>query len=360
MDDFDVHLLPERQLVVFVCSTTGQGEEPDNMKKFWRFILRKDLPSHSLSSVNFGVMGLGDSSYQKFNFAAKKLHKRLLQLGAKAILHAALGDEQHDMGQDAAVNPWLEEFWQKTLQMFPLPQGMQPLSPDFMPPSKYSVETTHIASPTVVQPSRSNNFSAKNPYFATVSQNLRVTTIDHFQDVRLITFDLKESGISYSPGDVAMIQPRNSDDKVDKFFEVFSHLNRKQCLSLVCQKPDTKLPPNWILPTAGGFTLEDCARYYWDFQSIPRRSFFELLVRFSVDELEREKLLEFISAEGQQDLYNYCNRPRRTLIEVLYDFSQTAAQVPLEYLFDLIPAIKPRAFSIASSAKVKMSQVLSI
>jgi sulfite reductase alpha subunit-like flavoprotein len=68
--------------------------------------------------------------------------------------------------------------------------------------------------------------------------------------------------------------------------------------------------------------------------------------------MEREKLLEFVSAEGQQELFNYCNRPRRTMLEVLHDFYKSAAQVPVEYLFDLIPAIKPRAFSIASSAKV--------
>jgi sulfite reductase alpha subunit-like flavoprotein len=40
---------------------------------------------------------LGDSSYQKFNFAAKKLHKRLLQLGATALINPGLGDEQHEL-----------------------------------------------------------------------------------------------------------------------------------------------------------------------------------------------------------------------------------------------------------------------
>ena len=34
------------------------------------------------------------------------------------------------------------------------------------------------------------------------------------------------------------------------------------------------------------------------------------------DELEREKLLEFSSSEGQEELFTYCNRPRRTIMEV--------------------------------------------
>lgn len=356
MDDFEVNCLPQQQIVIFVCSTTGQGEEPDNMKKFWRFLLRKDLPQNSLLAMNFGVLGLGDSSYQKFNFAAKKLHKRLLQLGAKPILDPALGDDQHDMGLDAAINPWLENFWPIILQMFPLPEGIQTLSPDFLPPAKYSVKKIDSVTSTAHQSPTTSHlpyYSAKNPYKAEVSENLRVTSGEHFQDVRLISFDLNDSGIAYSPGDVVMIQPTNSDEKMDMFFQVFPQLdNRHQRLSLSSNKVETKLPPHWILP-AIGFTMEECARRYWDFQSIPRKSFFELLSRFSSDEMEREKLLEFVSPEGQQELFNYCNRPRRTMLEVLRDFHKSAAQVPVDYLFDLIPAIKPRAFSIASSAKVK-------
>lgn len=353
MDEFEVQLLPDQHIVMFVCSTTGQGEEPDNMKKFWRFLLRRDLPQNSLLAMNFGVLGLGDSSYQKFNFAAKKLHKRLLQLGAKPILDPALGDDQHDMGLDAAINPWLENLWPMILQMFPLPEGIQPLSPDFLPPAKYSVTKIDSVTSTAHQSPTSHPpyYSAKNPYNAEVSQNVRVTSAEHFQDVRLITFDLNDSGITYSPGDVVLVQPTNSDDKVDMLFQVFPQLAEYQRLSLNSNKVETKLPPDWILPAAG-FTIEECARRYWDFLSIPRKSFFELLARFSSDEMEREKLLEFISAEGQQELFNYCNRPRRTMLEVLHDFYKSAAQVPVEYLFDLIPAIKPRAFSIASSAKV--------
>merc|ERR1712013_741174 len=56
----------------------------------------------------------------------------------------------------------------------------------------------------------------------------------------------------------------------------------------------------------------------------------------------------FNTAEGQQDLYEYCNRPRRHILEVLYDFRHSTPNIPFEYLFDLIPPIKPRSFSIAS------------
>lgn len=64
-------------------------------------------------------------------------------------------------------------------------------------------------------------------------------------------------------------------------------------------------------------TLRTLLRCYWDIQSVPRRSFFEILSWFAVNELEKEKLEEFVTPEGQEELYSYCNRPRRTIIEVM-------------------------------------------
>lgn len=143
MDDYPITQLIHEEYVVFVCSTTGQGEEPDNMKSFWKFLLRKNLPSNSLaclrfvqyllksesricvsllhdsehnspvSSINrFGVLGLGDSSYSKFNYAAKKLYRRLLNLGALPLVPLGLADDQHDLGADAVVDPWILGLWE--------------------------------------------------------------------------------------------------------------------------------------------------------------------------------------------------------------------------------------------------------
>ena len=43
MDDFEIKRLPTAPLVVYVVSTTGQGEEPDNMKKTWRSAGQQNL-----------------------------------------------------------------------------------------------------------------------------------------------------------------------------------------------------------------------------------------------------------------------------------------------------------------------------
>lgn len=86
LDDYQISNLIHEEFVIFVCSTAGRGDEPENMKKFWKFLLKRSLPTNSLAKMKFGILGLGDSSYQQFNFVAKKLHKRLMQLGATPII----------------------------------------------------------------------------------------------------------------------------------------------------------------------------------------------------------------------------------------------------------------------------------
>ncbi|KAJ8300992.1 hypothetical protein KUTeg_022511 [Tegillarca granosa] len=227
----------------------------------------------------------------KFNFIAKKLLKRLQQL-------------------DAVVYPWLTELWNKVLDLYPLPPGTDIISADI-----------------VVQSSSEKLHSQSNPFYASLMSNERVTAIDHFQDVRLVKFNISGSSISYSPGDVVMIAPKNSMETVNDFI---SHMKLK---------------------TDDYFTLQqnDPVENYLDINSVPRRSFFELMCLFSEDELEKEKLKEFCTAEGQEELYSYCNRVKRSILEVLQDFPHTSSNIPFEYFFDLIPALQPRAFSIASS-----------
>lgn len=127
MDKYDIRQLINEELVVFVCATTGQGDEPDNMKSFWKFLLRKSLPSDSLSSVSCAVLGLGDSSYEKFNFVAKRLNKRLQQLGANILIPVGLCDDQHDLGASAVYTIWINNLWDALLKQAPLPSGLCPL-----------------------------------------------------------------------------------------------------------------------------------------------------------------------------------------------------------------------------------------
>ena len=113
MDAYDVTALPSAGRAVFVTSTMGQGDPPANVRAFWRFLLRKNLPANSLAGLAFACFGLGDSHYRQYNVVAKRLHKRLLGLGARSVADLGLGDDQHPSGYDAALDPWLETLWER-------------------------------------------------------------------------------------------------------------------------------------------------------------------------------------------------------------------------------------------------------
>ncbi|XP_043326111.1 NADPH-dependent diflavin oxidoreductase 1 isoform X2 [Cervus canadensis] len=435
LDSYPVVNLINEPLVIFVCATTGQGDPPDNMKSFWRFIFRRSLPSTALCQMDFAVLGLGDSSYTKFNFVAKKLHRRLLQLGGSALLPVCLGDDQHELGPDAAVDPWLQDLWEKVLGPHSVPLNLD-LSPPGVPwPSKFTLQflkDTPSSGPEelcVAGTDPQGPPSELQPFLAPMVSNRRVTGPSHFQDVRLIEFDISDSGIrcgpapgprgvraargshgpglsrsspnagacrpraettagevgptrpgapwppasflcgfpepqrpppaggplprpwlsfphSFAAGDVVLIQPENTASHVQQFCQALG-LDPEQHFTLQPREPGVACPARLPQPCS----MRRFVSQYLDIASVPRRSFFELLACLSPHELEREKLREFGSARGQEELCEYCTRPRRTALEVLCDFPHTAAAVPPDYLLDLVPLIRPRAFSIASSLR---------
>ena len=72
IDQFEVQCLIEENLVIFICSTTNEGDEPISMRSFWRFLLRRSLPSDSLSSLRYSYRLLPGFKTYKFQTVAKK------------------------------------------------------------------------------------------------------------------------------------------------------------------------------------------------------------------------------------------------------------------------------------------------
>lgn len=103
--------LASAQTAVFIVSTTGQGEAPSNMRLFWRSLLRRSLRSDLLGGLSAAVFGLGDSGYPKYNAAAKRLDRRLKQVGVKPLVELGLGDDQSPAGHEEALDPWLNGLW---------------------------------------------------------------------------------------------------------------------------------------------------------------------------------------------------------------------------------------------------------
>ena len=155
-------------------------------------------------------------------------------------------------------------------------------------------------------------------------------------------------------GDVLVVQPANPAEAVDLALSVLT--TRTQ----VGHQPfsaDTVVSFR-RLHTAGNrrnrlsavsCSLRHLLTHVLDITAVPQRSFFEMLSHFATEEEEREKLLELSSAEGADLYFNYCLRERRGYAEVLSEFRSCV--VPLLRLPELIPPIRPRHYSIASSGR---------
>ncbi|GBE87307.1 NADPH-dependent diflavin oxidoreductase 1 [Sparassis crispa] len=334
--------------VVFVVSTTGTGKEPRAMTPLWNMLLRADLPEDLFEDLAFAVFGLGDSAYEKFCWPAKLLARRLESLGATEICARGEGDDQHPLGVDGAFEPWIAKLEDVLLAMYPLPPDVVIPPADSLPPPRISLSDADGPSSSALK----DPLALDRRYnTATMSCNRRITAEDWYQDVRHFEFDFEED-VRYEPGDVLVIHPEAAAMDVDTVLVTLGFANvADDPFTITHALLDQSLPDHLPHRT----TLRALFTRYLDIGAVPRRSFFALLRHFVTDELEREKLEEFLSAEGADEMYEYCQRPRRTIREVLDEFR--SARVPREYVFDLFPPLRSREFSIASSVKRHPRQV---
>ncbi len=111
-----------------------------------------------ISSKTFTMLffGLGDSSYERFCWPAKKQTGRLEQLGARSICPRAEGDTQHTLGcvspfkpfdhisetslrTDGAFEPWVSTLVHALLKLPPLPPHLSLLPAEELPTPRVTI-----------------------------------------------------------------------------------------------------------------------------------------------------------------------------------------------------------------------------
>uniref|UniRef100_A0A672JIP1 Methionine synthase reductase n=1 Tax=Salarias fasciatus TaxID=181472 RepID=A0A672JIP1_SALFA len=103
------NLEKEHAPVVFIVSTTGEGEPPDNALRFVRSIKKKTLSNDHYKHLSYALLALGDTNYANFCNCGKTIENRLKQLGAKQFYATGYADD--GIGLELVVDPWLEGLW---------------------------------------------------------------------------------------------------------------------------------------------------------------------------------------------------------------------------------------------------------
>ena len=352
--------LTQFNVAILVVSTTGQGEQPSNARSFWKKALRKRLGPKSLLSLKIAVFGLGDSSYPNYNWAALKLRKRLMQLGAEEIVGFGKGDEQHPEGHDGTFMPWSQTLRTELLQRFPLKEGQVPIPEDVLlqPQSLLSTSAAGQSEIILHEAVLSNGHMAGDTEHLRVklTENKRLTPQEHWQDVRQLKFAAR-SPVHYVPGDVLVIYPENPSADVTEILELMGwHEMADKPISF---QPNPSRPTSTSSaqgPSPSGLrqsdlTLRTLLAKGLDLNAVPRRSFFSLLAHFTTDDYQKSRLVEFTQAEYLDELYDYTTRPRRSILEVLQEFD--TVRIPWQWAAAVLPELRGRQFSIASGGALK-------
>jgi len=363
-DNTALRSLLQHDLVIFAISTTGQGEFPSNARKFWRNLLRNKLSSTSLRGVNYGLVGLCDSSYPKFNLAARRLHKRLQQLGASPLLAPCEADEQGEEGTEGAFLAWLPLLQEELLAQHPLENGKVPIPANERLPSLWTLTeatpTTNgngLASHAIQEPASAVTAAASPEisFSVILEQNDRVTPSEHWQDVRFVKLRA-DNPVDYMPGDALAIRPQNLPKEVNQVIELLGWQDAADRLLKLRNNstaPNSQQTFDTILSADQEFSLRQLLTEYLDINAIPRRSFFSKIAHFTDDEMQKERALEFTDPQYLDEYFDYATRPRRSIVEVLQEFH--TVKIPWQEAINIFPVMRPRQFSIASGGALKQN-----
>ncbi|HET7815954.1 MAG TPA: assimilatory sulfite reductase (NADPH) flavoprotein subunit [Sphingomicrobium sp.] len=191
MSDYKVRQLKEEQDILFVVSTYGEGDPPQPAVGFFEFLEGPRAPR--LDGLRFSVLALGDSTYEKYCEAGKRIDRRLEELGATRLSPRV----DCDIDYEEPAGAW----------------------------SAAVVALLAAAAPLLAVPAAARAGAAptvhdkRNPFAATVLENIRIVGRHSTKDTRHVELDLGGSGLAYQPGDALGIAATNDPRVVEELLE---------------------------------------------------------------------------------------------------------------------------------------------
>jgi sulfite reductase (NADPH) flavoprotein alpha-component len=298
MADFKPKSIKNETHIAIVVSTHGEGDAPDDAIELHEFLGSKKAPK--LDALKYSVIGLGDTSYEFFCQTAKDFDQRLAALGAKPVTELVSCDVDYEESAEAwvaSLTSKLKDELTKSSQVVAMP-GV----------------TLQETAPVVHQ------YTKKNPYTATLGDQIKVTGRDSVKDIRHIEISLEDSAIQYLPGDALGLWFTNDPVMVDEILELLS-LDGDDTVNL----------------SGDSFSLKAALIEKLELtQSYPN------FVKSYGESSQDEKLKTLLAAPAE--LRDYL--ADRQIIDVIRDFP---TKLEAQQLVDALRPISPRLYSIASS-----------
>ena len=198
MGDYKVRQLAQEQDLLIVVSTYGEGDPPQPATGFFEFIEGRKV--QRLEQARFAVLGLGDSTYEFYCEAARRLDRRLEELGAERLLPRVDCDiDYEDMAQ----------AWIGTIV-------------DRLAAERRSAPAAAASSPELAAALPSIAYDKRNPFPATLIENLPIVGRGSSKETRHLELSLAGSGLVYEPGDALGIGVTNEAAVVTELLEALA------------------------------------------------------------------------------------------------------------------------------------------
>ena len=193
VSQFDVTKLEKESLVLFVMSTQGEGEFPQNAVTFYENLKASKA---DLSKVSYAVLGLGDTSYPLFANAGILLDEALAEKGAKRLLSLVKADI--DFAETVSS-------WENDLKI-----AFQNLGSNVI----NEVKSTSL--PT----------SHKKNYLGKISHKVVLNDIGSNKETYHVEIE-SDDEIQYEPGDALGIIPKNNIKEIKAIASYFNDENHE-------------------------------------------------------------------------------------------------------------------------------------
>ncbi|KAJ5040619.1 uncharacterized protein L3040_006268 [Drepanopeziza brunnea f. sp. 'multigermtubi'] len=190
---------------------------------------------------------------------------------------------------------------------------------------------------------------------AYLQKNKRLTPESHWQDVREITLMIG-GNVRYKPGDTLIVYPQNFPEDVQALIDLMDWATVADVPLQFKRDPGTDFYDMFhVKPSPTNFyprynsTLRQLLTLNLDITAIPQRKVLDLLACYTIDPTHKERLLELSNPAFTDEFFDYATRPRRSILEVLQDFS--SVKLPFQIVTTVFPTIRGRPYSISSGGK---------